>query len=92
MSRRCGPLFPYPFAFTIEGALLTHGFGYDVDLGRPVDTAKKHGCGTLQFIASQRPAVSAEFGIEVSQSDLFRLGMIELEKKYPDDPPKKGKK
>jgi hypothetical protein len=39
--------------------------------------------------------VSADFGIEVSQSDLFRLGMIELEKKYPNDPeplPKKGGK
>jgi hypothetical protein len=38
-------------------------------------------------------SVSASFGIPVSQSDLFRLGMIELEKRFPpvDQPKKKGK-
>jgi len=28
------------------------------------------------------PAVTAALGIKVSQSDLFRLGMIELERKF----------
>ena len=37
-------------------------------------------------------AVSASLGLKVSQSDLFRLGMIELEKKYPTEPMKKGGK
>jgi hypothetical protein len=37
-------------------------------------------------------AVSAAIGLKVSQSDLFRLGMIELEKKYlPNEPEKKRK-
>lgn len=38
-------------------------------------------------------AVSASLGLKVSQSDLFRLGMIELEKKFPTEPAaKKGAK
>jgi hypothetical protein len=32
-------------------------------------------------------SASEAIGLRVSQSDLFRLGMIELEKKYPADPP-----
>jgi len=35
-------------------------------------------------------AVRRELGLKVSQSDLFRLGMKELAKKYlPDDTPKR---
>lgn len=38
-------------------------------------------------------SVSASIGLKVTQSDLFRLGMIELEKKFPPAAdPKKGKK
>jgi hypothetical protein len=35
------------------------------------------------------PAVSAAIGLPISQADLIRLAMIELEKKYPAEPAKK---
>lgn len=37
------------------------------------------------------PAVSESLGIKVTLTDLFRLGLIELKKKYAVEP-KKGKK
>lgn len=36
-------------------------------------------------LASLIPRVSAALGLNVSQSDLFRLGLIELDKKFPPD-------
>lgn len=48
---------------------------------------------TDERIARLLVSVSAAYGIAVSQSDLVRLGMIELERKFPPAPEqKKGKK
>ena len=50
---------------------------------------------TEERVARLLASVSAAIGLKVSQSDLFRLGMIELEKKFPpvaEEPKKKGKK
>ena len=45
---------------------------------------------TEERVARLLLSVAAAYGIPVSQSDLFRLGMIELEKKFP--PPEPAKK
>lgn len=37
---------------------------------------------TEERVARLLPAVSEAIGLKVSQSDLFRLGMIELERKF----------
>lgn len=39
-----------------------------------------------------REAVSRAIGLEVSQSDLFRLGLIELERKHCPPEPRPGRK
>lgn len=41
---------------------------------------------TEDLMARLLPVVSAAIGIAVSQSDLFRLGLIELEKKFAPPP------
>jgi len=42
----------------------------------------RYDADTGERVAKLLPAVSAALGLVVSQSDLFRLGMIELEKKF----------
>ena len=37
---------------------------------------------TEALVAQLLPAVSAVIGLKLSQSDLFRLGMLELQRKY----------
>lgn len=41
---------------------------------------------TAELMARLIPAVSAAIGLAVSQSDLFRLGLLELEKKFAPPP------
>lgn len=40
---------------------------------------------TEALLKALLPAVSADIGLELTQSDLFRLGLLELRKKYLPD-------
>jgi hypothetical protein len=47
---------------------------------------------TWSLIDRVKPLIEAAIGIEVSQSELLRLGMLALEEKYAPREPKRGKK
>lgn len=47
---------------------------------------------TERTIAELLPVVSKSIGLNVSQADLFRLGILELQKKFMPEREKKGKK
>lgn len=42
---------------------------------------------TEELMRQLAPAVSAAIGLSIGQSDLFRLGLLELKKKYLSEPP-----
>lgn len=42
---------------------------------------------TEELMRALVPAVSAAIGLSIGQSDLFRLGLLELKKKYLPDTP-----